>query len=179
MPEITQPVGSTETKVEEVGPVSSLESQSANQATTPASVKQEGADNYEELKRTIAALRSDEKKHKEQLKELERLKAEEQKRKDAELSEAERLQKLLDEKEQKLSRLESDLLRHEVITETGLPLEFAERLKGTTKEELLADAAALKKLLPAKQPTHSVTNPGGAVQKEMSDDERRRFLGLY
>ncbi len=130
---------------------------------------------------TIHSLREIEKKAKQDAKELAQLKADRQKQLDAELSETERLKKQADELAKENARLSADIIRRDVIAETGLPAIFAERLKGNTKEEMLEDAKELLKAIPAQpaKPTVKVspTNPSNATN-HMTDDERRAFLGL-
>jgi hypothetical protein len=129
---------------------------------------------------TIQNLRKIEKQAKEDAKELARLKAEEQKRIEANLSETERLTKQAKELADTNARLQMDILRRDVIAETGLPAAFAERLKGDTKEALLADAQELLKILPpqVKQPPHiPATNPNGANTAETEAQKRERLFG--
>jgi hypothetical protein len=129
---------------------------------------------------TIQNLRKIEKQAKEDAKELARLKAEEQKRIEANLSETERLTKQAKELADTNARLQMDILRRDVIAETGLPAAFAERLKGDTKEALLADAQELLKILPpqVKQPPHiPATNPNGANTTETEAQKRERLFG--
>jgi hypothetical protein len=129
---------------------------------------------------TIQKQRAEEKRLKAELKDYERLKADEQKRLDAQLSETDRLKKQADELANQNAKLLLDILRRDVVAETGIPPVFAERLKGATKEEMLADAQEILKVLPqpTKQAPHlKITNPGNAGTG-MTDDERRDFLGL-
>ena len=69
---------------------------------------------------------------------------------DAEKVAAERddWRKKYEEQTAALAARELDLLRRDVAAETGLPAALARRLDGTTREELEADADALKALLP-------------------------------
>ena len=147
----------------------------AEQPATPASDTVDEWDKDRAMA-TIQKLREIEKQAKKDQKEFERLKAEEQKRLEAQMTEAERYKKQADELEQTKTRLEAELLRRDVIAETGLPPQFADRLKGTTKEELTADAEELKKLLP-KQINQKVTNPGNASPDETDAQKRERLFG--
>jgi hypothetical protein len=127
---------------------------------------------------TITKLRDAEKEAKKQAKELEQLKADAKKRADAELSEAERLKKSADEAQAEIAKLKTDLMRREVIEESGLPAVFANRLQGATKDEMLADAKELLKAIPAKQAPHvPATNPGGANPNETEATKRERLFG--
>ena len=144
----------------------------------PKNAPAEEAFDKERAMELITKLREIEKQYKQDKKKFDQLEAEEKKRKDAELSEVERLRKQADELAEQKAKLESDILRRDVITETGLPAFFAERLKGATKEELLADAEALKKSLPQlKQPSQAITNPGQATANETEEQRRERLFG--
>ena len=50
----------------------------------------------------------------------------------------------VDEKDTRITGLEAQVLRYEVAFDLGLPRELADRLKGNTKDEMLADAEALR-----------------------------------
>lgn len=128
---------------------------------------------------TITKLREFEKTAKKELKELETLKAEKKQREDAALSETERLTKQAKELADKNAKLEGDILRRDVIAETGLPATFADRLKGTTKDELLADAQELAKTLPQLKtaPKLPPTNPSNAQSQETDEQKRTRLFG--
>lgn len=140
-------------------------------------VTQEEPFDKERAMATINKLREAEKQAKQDRKELERLKAEEQKRNDAALSETERLTKQANELAAKNAKLEGDILRRDVISETGLPATFADRLKGATKEELLVDAQELAKSLPQLKvaPKLQPTNPGN-TQTVSSEAQLRQLL---
>lgn len=128
---------------------------------------------------TIEKLRAIEKQHKQDRKELERLQAEEKKRAEASLSETEREKKRADELASENAKIKGDLLRRDVIAETGLPASFASRLQGTTKEELLADAQELAKTLPQLKVAPKVppTNPGNVNTNETETQKRARLFG--
>ena len=156
-------------------PAAKLESQ-AEQSATPASDEIEEFDKDRAME-TIKKLREIEKQARKESKELARLKAEEQKRIDAQMTETERLQKERDKYAQEAAQLRADLLRRQIIEETGLPPALADRLKGETQEELLADAKELLKLLPKQKNTQSPTNPGDAKAAETEAQKRERLLG--
>jgi len=153
-------------------------------APTPQETPAEPIEQWdaERAKATILAQRAEEKRLKAELKDYERLKAEEQKRLDAQLSETERLQKQAQELASQNAKLQADILRRDVIAETGLPAIFADRLKGETKEAMLADAQELLKILPtaekAKAPHLNATNPNGANTKETDAQRRARLFGV-
>ena len=71
-------------------------------------------------------------------------------------------------------------LRRETAEKVGLPLVFADRLKGETPEELEADAKQILEALPKtpKPPNVSATNPGaGASQGETAAQALARIHG--
>lgn len=149
------------------------------QVETPPEPQVEEPFDKDRAMATINKLREQEKQHKKDQKELERLQAEEKKRADAQLSETERLSKQATELSAKNAKLESDLLRRDVIAETGLPASFASRLQGTTKEELLADAQELAKTLPQLKvaPKVKITNPENSNTVETEPEKRERLFG--
>lgn len=129
---------------------------------------------------TIHKQREEAKALKAQLKEFEALKAEKTKRDEAEMTEFQKLQKQAAELANNNAKLAADILRRDVIAETGLPAVFASRLQGTTKEEMLADAEELKKALPTiqtKAPHLSPTNPANAQVVETEAQKRERLFG--
>ena len=133
----------------------------------------------ERAKATILKLRESEKQAKKDAKELEQLKAEKSKRDEAEMTESQRNQKRAEEAEAKNTKLETDIIRRDVIAETGLPALFTDRLKGTTKEEMLADAQELAKTLPTIKTAPKVppTNPSNADTNETDHQKRERLFG--
>jgi len=100
-------------------------------------------------------------------------------RKKAEMSETERLQAELAEAQSKAKDLETRQAQNEAAVKVGLPLVFADRLKGETPEELEADAKALLASMP-KQTAKPIKGmaPGDGSPTEMTDAQRREFLGL-
>jgi hypothetical protein len=105
----------------------------AQQVQAPASEVSEEWDKDRAMA-TIKSQREEEKKLKAELKDYARLKAEEEKRIQAQMTETERLQKQADELSQQNAKLQADILRRDVIAETGLPAVFADRLKGRRKK---------------------------------------------
>jgi hypothetical protein len=148
------------------------------EAKSPASETAQVWD-QERAMETIHKQREEEKKLKAQLKDYERLKAEEQKRVEAQMSEVDRLKKQSEELANHNAKLLLDIQRRDVIAETGLPAIFAERLKGATKEEMLADAEEIKKILPKQtnNPKLSPTNPANGSPKETEAQQRERLFG--
>jgi hypothetical protein len=132
---------------------------------------------------TIKNLREQEKAWKKERNELDQLRAEKQTRAEAEMTAAEKLQKQADAMAAENAALKADLLRRDVIAETGLPSELADRLKGTTKEELVADANILLALLPqpiaGKNPAPKIspTNPNNGQLTESEAQKRERLFG--
>ena len=151
------------------------------QSATVTEVQTESPDEWdkERAKATILKLREQEKQHKAQLKELESLKAEKAKREEAEMTESQRLQKQAEELKADNEKLQADIMRRDVIAETGLPVFLAERLKGSTKEELLSDAQELLKKLPQAKtnPKVSPTNPANGEMPETDAQKRARLFG--
>ena len=176
MTEETTPAG----QVPATAPVQSTDAPVVNQTPPPA----EDVFDKDRAMATINALRAIEKQAKQDAKELARLKEAEAKRQESELTELQRVQKQAAELQAERDRLALDLIRRDIIAETGLPPLLADRLKGTNKEEMLADAQELLKVLPQKETTQQPatphlqpTNPGGG-NTQISDDARRAFLGL-
>ena len=128
---------------------------------------------------TIHNLREVEKQAKKDAKELEQLRADKTKRDEAEMTELQKFQKAANDREAENAKLKADILRRDVISETGLPATFADRLKGTTKEELLADAQELVKTLPTLKVAPHVppTNPNNANPSETEAAKRERLFG--
>lgn len=151
----------------------------ANTETMSEAVQQEEAFDKERAMSTIHKQREEAKALKAQLKELETLKAEKAKREEAEMTESQRLQKQAEELAAQNAKLTADIWRRDVVAETGIPAVFADRIKGSTKEEMLADALELAKQLPQAKVTPKVntTNPSNG-NTQMTDDERRAFLGF-
>lgn len=176
MTEETKPTGETPAAT-----VQGADATVTNQTNPPA------VETFDEARAraTIKAQRDSEEKALKELskaqKELERYKAEEQKRADAELSEIDRLKKQYAEIEANNAKLQADILRRDVVNETGLPAIFADRLKGATKEEMLADAQEILKVLPQqtqiKTPHVKPTNPGNGQTAETETQKRVRLFG--
>ena len=158
--------------------VEPLEQPKPEQVAPPASEQPVEEWDKDRAMDTIKKLREIEKQAKKDQKEFERLKADEQKRIEAQMSETERLQKQLAEFQQKNAELETNMLRRDVIVETGLPPQFADRLKGSTREELLEDAKSLASILPKhSQKSQAITNPADASLNETEAQKRERLFG--
>ena len=128
---------------------------------------------------TIHKLRESEKQAKKDKARLDELEAAEKKRAEAEMTEVQKAQKKAEEAEAKNAKLELDIMRRDVIAESGLPATFADRLKGTTKEEMLEDAKALLKEIPAlkQAPKLGPSNPANGHLKETDEQKRVRIFG--
>ncbi len=106
------------------------------------------------------------------------LTAKEKEKADAELTEVERLKNQLAEQEKN----NRSTMAENAALAAGLPANFADRLKGTTKAELEADAAEFAKLFPDKvvlkqAPKLNITNPANAHENETKEQARERILG--
>jgi hypothetical protein len=119
--------------------------------------------------------------NKERREKLEYFEAEEKKRANAQLSETEQLQKKASDLAAENAKIKGDLLRRAVIEEAGLPSSFAERLKGETKDELLADALELAKLIPQPKtaPKLQPTNPPSGQPVDAIQETRNWLNGSY
>jgi len=129
---------------------------------------------------TIHSLRVIEKQAKVDRKELDRLKADEAKRTEAQMSETERLQKQAAELSAHNEKLQADIWKRDIVSETGIPAIFADRLKGATKDEMLADAQEIAKQLPQMKvaPKLPPTNPANANTEETEAAKRARLFGV-
>lgn len=92
---------------------------------------------------------------------------------------AEEKAKGVDEKDQQISALEARALRLDVALDLGLPRQIADRLKGNTREEMLADAEELLKLIKAPQaatrrPVEAL-HGGGTPDREPEETDTRKL----
>lgn len=159
-----------------------VQSAAVTDVTPPAAPATEPAEEFDKDRAmaTITKLREIEKKAKQEQKELEQLKAKEKQREEAEMTETQRIQKQNDDVLAENAKLKSDLIRREVIQEVNLPSIFADRLQGTTKEEMLADAKKIAEVLPKQTktaPTLNVTNPANGQLVETEAQKRERLFG--
>ena len=130
--------------------------------------------------KTIEALRAEIKELKPKAKQADELTAAEQKRKEAEMTELQKLTAQLEKANAELKAAQLADMRRTAAVEVGLPLVFADRLKGETPEELAEDAKKRLEALPKtpKTPAVSATNPGaGASQGETIAQQRARIYG--
>ena len=96
---------------------------------------------------------------------------------------AEKRQAELEKASQELARVQREVLARDVAQAAGLPAALAARLRGTTREELEADAAELKKLIPTQTPGAPAGPNRSGGSSEMDDSRkaeiRQRFrLGM-
>ncbi len=127
---------------------------------------------------TIKKLRDEEKQWNKERKEFEALKAEKAKAEEAKLDEIQKANKRAEEAETKAQRLERESLQRKAAESIGLPSAFAERIKGSTLEEMQEDAKQLLEAMPNKvAPKLPVNNPSSQPAGE-SEDEKRKRLGL-
>ncbi len=116
--------------------------------------------------KTIEALRAEIKELKPKAKQADELIAAEQKRKEAEMTEMQKLQAQLEKANTELKAAHASDLRRQAAGEVGLPLVFADRLKGETLEELTADAKQILEALPKvpKTPIKIPIRPTSAIR---------------
>jgi len=150
--------------------------------TAPAPKTETVKDEFDPARamRTIEALRAEIKELKPKAKQAEELTAAEQKRKEAEMTELQKLTAQLEKANAELKAAQLAEMRRTAAVEAGLPLVFADRLKGETPEELAEDAKKILEALPKapKTPTVSATNPGaGASQGETEAQALARIRG--
>ena len=86
----------------------------------------------------------------------------------------------VDEKDQTISKLERTTLRYEVAFDLGLPKELAMRLQGDSKEEMLADAEQLVRLVGSPKPTQQrkpveALRGGGQPEQEPEETDTRKI----
>lgn len=94
---------------------------------------------------------------------------------DAQKSEQEKLTERAEKAEREAAEAKVSLLRRDVAADKQLPLAMADRLRGTTREELEADADELLKMLPA---AGSEPKPKGAPQPPAGDNGPQRAKSL-
>lgn len=175
MTDVTNPTGETP----EAQPQAAVQPDTQTPPTQPAETEKFDP---ERAMRTIANLREIEKQAKKERAELEQLRAEKQQRAEAEMTEAQKLQKQAAEAQAQVARLQADIWRRDVASETGIPSILVERIQGATKEEMLADAKKLAEALP-KQPTTKTaphldpTNPANGQVTETEAQMRERLFG--
>lgn len=86
---------------------------------------------------------------------------------DRDKSDADKLTERASSAETRADTAERELLRLRVAVETKLPANLAERLQGTTEDELRADAAELLKLVAPSTPEPPAPLPGAKPRERM------------
>ena len=109
----------------------------------------------------------------------EKFEAEEKKRLEAQMSELERAQKERDEARALLGELQVKEQKRVIAEKIGLPLSFADRLKGATPEEMEADAKLLLEAMPKPkvQPIGTNAPAEGQAAGETLEQRRARIRG--
>jgi len=130
----------------------------ADEETTTDAELLAGAKNQDAVKN---ALKSEREAAKTARKEAEQLAAKVKEYEDKDKSDQQKLEEAAKVAESKASEATLKALRYEVAAEKELPLKWAARLSGNTKEELLADATELAKELKTGSRT---SMDGGARQ---------------
>lgn len=153
------------------------ETPQAEVQSTEAQVTEEPFDK-ERAMDTIKKLRETEKQYKKDRAELERLRQLEEERKKAEMTESERLKAELEQARAKLRQYSIKAQQREVADQVGLPSVFADRIKGETPEDMMADAKMILEALPKQKaaPNSGVTAPGDKTVSGETDAEKRRRL---
>lgn len=108
-----------------------------------------------------------------------------EKQKQAAMTESERKDAAIKDYEAKIADLtnqltdrEAKVLRVQMLEEEGLPTSWAERVRGTTPEDIKADVAELKKLLGVKkQPVGGSAAPADVAQPNDINATIRQALG--
>ena len=82
-----------------------------------------------------------------------------------------------DDKEQKITAQEAEIMRLRVAVKHGLPEQLVKRLTGTTEEEILQDAEELMELFgsktpPTQRPKEKLRSPGDPVGSADVDVEK-------
>lgn len=133
----------------------------------------------EEAEKLRKALKEANKEAAARRKRIEELEAKEKERTEAEMTELERLKKQNAELLESKKQHEYEQAQIAAAKQAGLDIDLADRIRGETPEAMLEDATRLASLMPKKpQKTRlESTNPGD-TEKGVTDEERRKFLGL-
>jgi hypothetical protein len=94
---------------------------------------------------------------------------------------AEQRAKEVDELKAKTAQMEYESKQRSIAEEIGLPVTFADRIRGETPDAMLADAKSLLEAMPKQpaKPNVRPTNVGGnaSVTSETDEQRRKRLLG--
>lgn len=125
----------------------------------------------------ITKLREDAKGAKAAQAKLAEYEAAEAKRKQSEMSELEKLQAQIKDQQEKLQAAAVREMQRAAAEKLKLPAVLADRLKGSTAEEMEADAAAMLAALPKpSNVTLSATNAGSGSTAETDAQRRARLF---
>lgn len=115
---------------------------------------------FKEVNDTLAQLRG----------ELQTLKTAQETEKQKQLADQGKWKELAEQREKDLNAERTERLRLKVASAKGIPAEFADRIKGSTEEEMAADADKVKALLkPAEGPGVPGTTNGGGSATTLKD----------
>lgn len=112
-------------------------------------------------------------------KKVEKFEKEEAERLKAQMSELEKAQAERDEAKRLLGELQIEKQKRAIAEKIGLPLSFADRLKGATPEEMEADAKQLLEAMPKPkvQPIGTTAPAEGQAAGETLEQRRARIRG--
>ena len=112
-------------------------------------------------------------------KKVEKFEKEEADRIKAQMSELEKAQAERDEAKRLLGELQTERQKRAIAEKIGLPLSFADRLKGATPEEMEADAKQLLDAMPKPkvQPIGATAPAEGRAAGETLEQRRARIRG--
>ena len=125
----------------------------------------------------IDKLRAENKAAKQSAAKLAEYEAAEAKRKEAEMSELEKLNAKLKDAQEKIDAANRREMQRAAADKLKLPAALADRLKGSTAEEMEADAAAIMAALPKPATNLSATNAGNGSTAETDAQRRARLFG--
>lgn len=142
---------------------------------TTEKVEEKVTENAEELARK---LRNKEEEAARLHKKVEKFEQEEAERKKSQLTEKERLEAERDEALKTAAELKTKQAQRDAAEKVGLPLVFADRIKGATPEDMEADAKMLLESMPKAPKKPGPTPPSSPADgtQTITDDERRKFL---
>lgn len=144
----------------------------------------------ESKQRVLADLHSERENRRKAVEERDALAAKLKKLEDAQLSEAQKREREFEERAKRIAELESenstlklDRLRGDVAAREGLPSWVAGRLRGSTEEEILADAQQLKSQLgdvaPAPPPRPQPDPSQGPRPGEKPSEDDQLYESIY
>lgn len=148
----------------------------------PENVQKMYLDQVGGLKSALDKEREANKSNKGAAEKLAKLEKEAEEKRKAELSESERLKLEKDQAEKKAAALELKDMQRTAADKAGLPAEFADRLKGTTPEEMAEDAKKLLEAMPKQEKkkqekiNNNAPSSEGKDAAEMTSQEKSDFL---